>query len=69
MNYLINPDISEEIDGRETDPLTGNIIGTIAPIHEAQLLSYLRLYGTCTRGLLINFNVKRLVDGICRMKI
>ncbi len=27
MNYLINPDISEEIDGRETDPLTGNIIG------------------------------------------
>ncbi len=34
MNYLINPDISEEIG-----------------------------------GLLINFNVKRLVDGICRMKI
>jgi hypothetical protein len=39
------------------------------PIHEAQLLSYLRLYGTCTRGLLINFNVKRLVEGIRRMKI
>ena len=37
-------------------------MNAIAPIHEAQLLSYLRLYGTCTRGLLINFNVKRLVN-------
>ncbi|MBA2727204.1 MAG: GxxExxY protein [Parachlamydiaceae bacterium] len=139
MNYLVNPEISEEVDGSETDPLTGNIIGAaidvhralgpdllesayeacliyelrlrglkveaqkplpifykdvvldcgyrldlvvedqiiieiksvngIAPIHIAQLLSYLRLYGTCKRGLLINFNVKRLVDGIRRMKI
>jgi GxxExxY protein len=139
MNYSANLDVSEEIDGRETDPLTGNIIGAaidvhralgpgllesayeacllyelklrrlkveaqkplpifykdvmldcgyrldlvvedqviieiksvsaIAPIHEAQLLSYLKLYGTCARGLLINFNVKRLVEGIRRMKI
>jgi GxxExxY protein len=139
MKYLVNPDISEEIDNSETDPLTGDIIGAaievhralgpgllesayeacliyelrlrrlkveaqkplpifykdvmldcgyrldlvvedqviveiksvngIAPIHEAQLLSYLRLYGTCTRGLLINFNVKRLVEGIRRMKV
>jgi GxxExxY protein len=139
MNYLVNPNISEEIDTPETDPLTGTIIGAaidvhrvlgpgllesayeacfayelrlrrlkvevqkplpifykdvmlecgyrldlvvedqviieiksvngIAPIHEAQLLSYLRLYGTSTRGLLINFNVKRLVEGIRRMKI
>ena len=44
-------------------------VSAIAPIHEAQLLSYLRLYATCTRGLLINFNVKRLVDGVRRMKI
>ena len=44
-------------------------VSTIAPIHEAQLLSYLKLYGTCARGLLINFNVKRLVEGIRRMKI
>ena len=43
-------------------------VNAIAPIHEAQLLSYLRLYGACTRGLLINFNVKRLVEGIRRMK-
>ncbi|MCF7806864.1 MAG: GxxExxY protein [Simkaniaceae bacterium] len=139
MNYLINPNISEEINAPETDPLTGTIIGAaiavhrvlgpgllesayeaclayelslrrlkveiqkplpifykdvmldcgyrldlvvedqviieiksvneIAPIHEAQLLSYLRLYGTSIRGLLINFNVKRLVEGIRRMKI
>ena len=44
-------------------------VSAIAPIHEAQLLSYLRLYGACTRGLLINFNVKRLVEGIRRMTI
>ncbi len=44
-------------------------VSAIVPIHEAQLLSYLRLYGACTRGLLINFNVKRLVEGIRRMKI
>ena len=139
MNYSANLDVSEEIDGREADPLTGNIIGAaidvhralgpgllesayeacllyeirlrrlkveaqkplpifykdvmldcgyrldlvvedqviieiksvsaIAPIHESQLLSYLKLYGTCARGLLINFNVKRLVEGIRRMKI
>ena len=44
-------------------------VNELAPIHEAQLLSYLRLYGACHRGLLINFNVKRLVEGIRRMKI
>ena len=44
-------------------------VSAIAPIHEAQLLSYLRLYSTCNRGLLINFNVKRLVEGVRRMKI
>lgn len=138
MNYSANLDVSEEIDGRETDLLTGNIIGAaidvhralgpglfesayeacliyelrirklrveaqkplpifykdvmldcgyrldlvvedqiiieiksmsvLTPIHEAQLLSYLKLYGTCAKGLLINFNVKRLVEGIRRMK-
>src|SRR5690606_34653320 len=37
---------------------------------EAQkTLPILRLYGTCARGLLINFNVKLLVEGIRRMKI
>jgi len=37
----------------------------LAPIHEAQLLSYLRLSG-CPVGLLINFNVRVLKDGIRR---
>ena len=36
-----------------------------APIHEAQLISYLKLSGIRV-GLLINFNVKVLVDGIIR---
>jgi GxxExxY protein len=38
----------------------------IAPIHEAQLLCYLRLSG-CRLGLLMNFNVVHLKDGIKRM--
>ena len=37
----------------------------LAPIHEAQLLSYLRL-GCYKVGLLINFNVALLKDGIVR---
>lgn len=36
------------------------------PIHEAQLLSYLKLSG-CEVGLLINFNVKILKNGIRRL--
>jgi GxxExxY protein len=44
-------------------------VNAIAPIHEAQLLSYLGLYKICNRGLLINFNVKQSVEGISRMKI
>ena len=41
-------------------------VDTIAPIHEAQLLSYLKLSG-CKVGLLINFNVKMLKNGIRRI--
>ncbi len=36
------------------------------PIHQAQLLSYLKLSG-CKVGLLINFNVRDLKDGIRRV--
>ena len=43
-------------------------VNTLAPIHEAQLLSYLKL-SNCKIGLLINFNVKILKEGIRRMKI
>ena len=41
-------------------------VDALAPIHEAQLLSYLKLSGY-KLGLLINFNVKRLRDGIKRL--
>lgn len=40
-------------------------IDSLAPIHEAQLLTYLRLSGYPV-GLLMNFNVARLRDGIVR---
>ena len=38
----------------------------LLPVHEAQLLTYLRLSKTHT-GLLINFNVRLLKDGLKRM--
>ena len=37
-------------------------------LHEAQLLTYMKL-ATIAKGLLINFNVKRLVDGIRRFRL
>ncbi len=41
-------------------------ISSVEPIHKAQLLTYLRL-GTWKVGLLINFNVPILKQGIHRM--
>ncbi len=41
-------------------------VANVLPIHEAQLLSYLKLSGHRV-GLLINFHVQRLKDGIKRM--
>jgi GxxExxY protein len=41
-------------------------VEAVHPIHEAQLLSYMRLGGRNV-GLLINFNVLHLRDGIRRM--
>lgn len=40
-------------------------VEAIAPVHEAQLITYLRLGGWKV-GLLINFNVVVLKNGICR---
>jgi GxxExxY protein len=40
-------------------------VDAIAPVHQAQVLSYLRLSGK-SLGLLINFNVVHLKDGIRR---
>jgi len=41
-------------------------VDRLAPIHQAQLLSYLKLSG-CRVGLLIDFNVKILKNGIRRV--
>jgi GxxExxY protein len=41
-------------------------VDALAPIHQAQVLSYLRLSGK-SLGLLINFNVVHLKDGIRRL--
>ncbi len=42
------------------------VVKEIAPIHEAQLLTYMKLTG-CKVGLLINFNTLMLRDGIRRL--
>lgn len=41
-------------------------VDALQPVHEAQLLTYLRLTG-CKVGLLVNFNVPVLKHGIKRM--
>lgn len=38
----------------------------LLPVHEAQVLTYLKLMG-CRLGLLINFNVPVVKDGIQRV--
>jgi len=48
----------------ERDPFTEKI----KDIHKAQLITYLKLSEIDT-GLIINFNVKRLQEGIQRFKI
>lgn len=41
-------------------------VDRLHPVHEAQLLSYLRMTGL-TLGLLVNFNMKLLRDGVKRV--
>jgi GxxExxY protein len=41
-------------------------VDQLLPIHKAQVLSYLKLSG-CKMGLLMDFNVKLLTDGIMRV--
>lgn len=40
-------------------------VDAVAPVHLSQLLSYMRA-ARCPLGLLINFNVPRLIDGVHR---
>jgi GxxExxY protein len=55
LDLLVNDAVIVEVKSVES----------LQPIHEAQLLSYLRL-ADCKVGLLINFNVKLLKHGIKR---
>lgn len=41
-------------------------VETLAPIHHAQVMTYLKLSG-CKLGLLMNFNVQLMRDGIHRI--
>jgi GxxExxY protein len=41
-------------------------VETVLPIHKAQLLSYMKLLDV-PLGLLINFNVTKLTDGVSRL--
>jgi GxxExxY protein len=57
------------------DLLVGNclitelkVVDRILPVHEAQLLSYMKLMN-CPVGLIINFGALRLKDGIRRMTL
>ncbi len=65
---------SEEVgDDLRLDLIVGNkavvetkVVKQLEPIHEAQLLTYMKLT-KCRVGLLINFNVPVLWQGIKRM--
>ena len=52
------------VDGRVIVEL--KCVDALAPVHEAQMLTYLRLT-ECPVGLLINFNVPVLKDGLQRV--
>ena len=41
-------------------------VATLTPVFEAQILTYMHLT-CCPAGLLINFNVPRLMDGVKRL--
>ena len=43
-------------------------IDTLLPVHQAQIMTYLRLSG-CRLGFLINFNVKMSRNGVRRIVI
>ncbi|HEV1993029.1 MAG TPA: GxxExxY protein [Candidatus Acidoferrum sp.] len=51
------------VDGRVVVELKS--VETLASIHEAIILTYMKL-GECRLGLLINFNVEMLKDGVRR---
>jgi GxxExxY protein len=63
------PEIGYRIDLLVEDQVVVEVkaVEAIAPIHRAQLLSYLRFSGH-SLGLLLNFNVVLMKNGIVRMR-
>ena len=41
-------------------------VALLLPVHQAQVLTYMSLT-KCPAGLLINFNVAKLIDGVKRL--
>ena len=69
LNYKgLNLDCGYRLDLLVEDKIIVELktVETIAPIHEAQMLTYLKVRDKRV-GLIINFNVRLLVDGIKRL--
>jgi len=66
----VSLDAGYRIDLRIADRVIIEVkaVEAIQRVHEAQLLTYLRLSGLRT-GLILNFNVPMLKDGIKRMRL
>jgi len=64
----VNLDCGYRLDVVVDDQLVLELktVDRLLPIHEAQLLTYLKLGGYVT-GLLLNFNAPALKDGLKRM--
>ena len=70
INYKGRPIGTSRLDLLVGDELVVELkaIDALAPVHTAQLVSYLKMTG-CTLGLLINFNVSVLKDGVKRVAV
>ncbi len=64
-NVLLDCDYRVDLVVNDRVVVELKAVETVHPIHEAQLMTYLRLSGKRV-GLLINFNVRLLKDGITR---
>ena len=63
---LIEEELTGETLAAEKVVLELKSVEAVSPLHKAQLLTYLRLSGKWV-GLLLNFNVALLRDGITRL--
>jgi GxxExxY protein len=64
----IDADLYREVAVQGQLVLGLKAVEALHPIHETQLLTYLKLSGI-HRGLLLNFNVRLLKDGIKRLVV